>query len=231
MTAAPAVVAEHVSKTYRRGRIDVRALSDVSLTIRDGEFVAVTGPSGAGKSTLLHLIAGLDRPTSGTIHVRGQCLSVMDDDAATEFRRQHIGVIYQTFRFLPDLTIEENVGIPLVLDGRRADEVAARVAHALERLGLSERRGHLPAEVSGGELQRAAIARALVAEPAVILADEPTGNLDSYTGEQLLLDLRRAVDDLGRTVVIITHDPKAAAHADRIERLADGVLLPRRDGA
>jgi putative ABC transport system ATP-binding protein len=151
----------------------------------------------------------------------------MTDDEATEFRRREIGFIYQMFRLLPDLTIAENVGVPLVLDGRPKIEVRERVGSTLDQMGLYERRDHYPMEVSGGELQRAAIARALVIEPAVILADEPTGNLDSYAGERVLLDMRRAVDEIGRTVILITHDMKAAAHADRIEHLLDGALQHR----
>ena len=231
LARAPAIVAEHVSKTYVRGRIEVQALRDVSLSIADGEFVAVMGPSGSGKSTLLHLFGGLDTPTEGDIYVKGQRVSAMSDDEATEFRRRHIGFIYQTFRFLPDLTIEENVGVPLILDSRPETEVRERVARALEHIGLYHRRHHLSTEISTGELQRAAIARALVADPAVLLADEPTGNLDSYAGERVLLDMRRAADDLGRTVVLVTHDPKAAAYADRIERLFDGAFRPTHPGA
>jgi len=228
LPAAPALLTEHVSKTYVRGRIEIQALRDVSLSVAEGEFVAVMGPSGSGKSTLLHLLGALDTPTRGDIYVKGQRISAMSDDESTEFRRQHIGFIYQTFRFLPDLTIEENVGIPLVLDWRTEAEVRDRVARALEHVGLYHRHHHLPTEISTGELQRAAIARALVADPAVLLADEPTGNLDSYAGERVLLDMRRAADELGRTVVLVTHDPKAAAYADRIERLLDGSFQPAR---
>ena len=222
--AHPAVATEHVCKTYRRGRIDVNALVDVSLVVPAGEFLAIMGPSGSGKSTLLNMIAGLDVPTSGRIDVAGTCLSTLNDDQMTEFRRRKIGYIHQRFMFLPDLTIEENVGIPLVLDGRNRGDVQAEVERVLVHVGLADRRAHLPTEVSGGELQRAAIARALVARPAVLLADEPTGNLDSYAGERVLLDMRRTVDELHRTILLVTHDPKAAAYADRIERLVDGAL-------
>jgi putative ABC transport system ATP-binding protein len=213
---------DRVSKIYASGRLELTALAEASLRIADGEFVAVMGPSGSGKSTLLHLIAGLDVPTRGTVHVRGECISAMSDDEATAFRRQHIGFIYQRFNFLPDLTVEENVGLPLILDGCDAAEVQRRVADALAQVDLSDRCEHVPSEISGGELQRAAIARALVAQPAVLLADEPTGNLDSAAGERVLLDMRRAVDELGRTIVLVTHDARAAAYADRIERLLDG---------
>jgi putative ABC transport system ATP-binding protein len=218
----PAVSADHVSKVYSTGRVEVWALRDASLSVAQGEFVAVMGPSGSGKTTLLNLIAGLDVPTSGTVHVQGQCVSTMNDDAVSSFRRRHVGFIYQSFNFFPDLTIEENVGVPLMLDGCGLSELRERVGEALRQLGLYERRTHLPAEISGGELQRAAIARALVAKPGVLLADEPTGNLDSLSGERVLIDMRRAVDEMGQTVVLVTHDAKAAAYADRTERLLDG---------
>ena len=219
-----AVQIEHVSKTYHRGRVPVRALVDASLTVSDGEFVAVMGPSGAGKSSLLNLIAGLDVPTSGTVKVRGRDVSSMSDDEATAFRRRHIGFIYQSFNLFPDLTLEDNVSVPLVLDGERQLDLRERVAEALEEIGLYDRRHHVPAELSGGELQRAAIVRALLAKPAILLADEPTGNLDSATGERVMLDMRNAANEHRRTVILVTHDAKAAAYADRIARLRDGTF-------
>jgi len=182
------------------------------------------GPSGSGKSTLLNVIAGLDVPTSGTIHVRGACISTMTDDEATAFRRRHIGMIYQHFNLFPDLTLEENVAVPLMLEGRSGAEVDALVRQALERVGLGARRDHLPTEVSGGEAQRAAIARALVNEPGLVLADEPTGNLDSATGLRVLEHLRRVVDEERRTILLVTHDPVAAGYAHRIARLRDGAF-------
>jgi ABC-type lipoprotein export system ATPase subunit len=218
----PAVAVDNVAKAYRTGRLEVWALRGASLSVAPGEFVAVMGPSGSGKSTLLTLIAGLDVPTNGTVHVHGQCVSALSDDALAAFRRRHIGFIFQAFNFFPDLTIEENVGVPLMLDGCAPSELRQRVVEALQQLDLYERRSHLPAEVSGGELQRAAIARALVAAPAVLLADEPTGNLDSAAGERVMIDIRRTVDEMGRSVILVTHDAKAAAYADRIERLLDG---------
>jgi putative ABC transport system ATP-binding protein len=217
-------VVDRVSKTYRRGRVEIRALVDTSLTVFEGEFVAVMGPSGSGKSTLLRLIAGLSAPTQGTIDVRGRRVSAMGDDEATIFRRQHIGVIYQTFNVFPDLTLAENVSVPLLLEGCGEKEAREKVERMLDVLGLSGRGDHLPDEVSGGELQRAAIARALVAEPAILLADEPTGNLDSVTGDGVMIDIRRAVDDLKRTVILVTHDARAAAYADKIVRLRDGTF-------
>jgi len=222
LAADAAIVVDRVTKVFRLGEVEVRALSDASLTVSDGEFVAIKGPSGSGKSTLLSLIAGLDLPTSGTIDVRGRRVSSMSDDQATVFRRRHIGFVFQSFNFLPDLTIEENVGAPLMLDGCNAIDLGLRVKQALAQVGLLDRRAHLPSTVSGGELQRAAIARALVAEPAVLLADEPTGNLDSAASERLMLDMRRAVDELGRTILLVTHDPIAAAYADRTVELLDG---------
>jgi putative ABC transport system ATP-binding protein len=220
----PVVRAEHVHKTHYRGRIAVHALVDASLAVADGEFVAIMGPSGSGKSTLLNLIAGLDVPTGGTIHVRDHCMSAMTDDEATAFRCRHIGIVYQDFNLFPDLTIDENVSVPLLLAGRGRREIRERVAAVLDHVGIGDRARHFPTEVSGGELQRAAIARALVAEPAIMLADEPTGNLDSATAERILVEIRRAVDEQRRTVLMVTHDPRAAAYADRIARLRDGAF-------
>jgi putative ABC transport system ATP-binding protein len=223
-TPSSALVIDHVSKAYVHGRVEIRALASASLEVADGEFVAIMGPSGSGKSTLLSLIAGLDVPTSGAIYVRGACISSMTDNAATTFRRRHIGMIYQYFNLFPDLTIEENVAVPLMLEGRRSSDVTERVRRALDLVGLDARRDHLPTEVSGGEVQRAAIARALVTEPAIILADEPTGNLDSATGTRILADMRRAVDEERRTIILVTHDPIAAGYADRTARLRDGAF-------
>jgi putative ABC transport system ATP-binding protein len=222
--STPAIVVDRVSKVFVQGDSEVRALAEASLSVADGEFVAVMGPSGSGKSTLLGLIAGLDVPSTGTIHVHGQCVSSMNDDQATIFRRRNIGFIYQHFNFLGDLTIEENIAAPLMLDGQRANEIKERVEEVLGLLDLTKRRNHLPGMVSGGELQRAAIARALVVEPAVLLADEPTGNLDSAASERVLLDMRRAVDDLGRTIVLVTHNQLAAAYGDRKIELLDGAV-------
>ena len=219
-----ALLIDQVTKTYQHGRVEIRALIGASLRVGEGEFVAVMGPSGSGKSTLLGLIAGLDVPTSGSIHVRGSCISSMTDDDATAFRRRHIGIVYQRFNLFPDLTIEENVAVPLMLEGRGGDDVTERVRRALARVGLEGRRDHLPTEVSGGEVQRAAIARALVTDPAIVLADEPTGNLDSATGTRILADMRRAADEQGQTIVLVTHDPLAAGHAHRIAHLRDGAF-------
>jgi len=220
----PAVVVDQLSKTYLTGRIEVHALTRASLTVQRGELVAVMGPSGSGKSTLLHLIAGLDVPTGGSIHVGGHCVSLMPDDEATAFRRRHVGFVYQSFDLLPDLTIEENVGVPLMLDGRSQGEIDGRVTELLVQVRLDHRRRHYPSEVSGGEQQRAAIARALIAAPAVLLADEPTGNLDSASGARVLDDIRHAVAGTARAAILVTHDPHAAASADRVEHLVDGTF-------
>ncbi len=217
-----AVVVDGLSKTFSRGDTLVIALDGASLSVGEGEFVAVMGPSGSGKSTLLSLIAGLDTPTSGSVSVCGRCISTMSDDEVTVFRRRNIGVVYQNFNLLGDLTIEENVGAPLMLDGLGGMELQRRVSEVLEQLDLLERRTHLPGAVSGGESQRAAIARALVVEPAILLADEPTGNLDSAASERVLLDMRRAVDDLQRSILMVTHNQLAAAYADRTVELLDG---------
>ncbi len=222
--STPALVIDRVSKSYLHGRVEIPALTHASLTVADGEFVAIMGPSGAGKSTLLGLIAGLEVPSSGTIHVHGACISAMTDDDATTFRRRFIGMVYQHFNLFPDLTIEENVAVPLMLEGRSGAEITERVQRALVRVGLDARGNHLPTEVSGGEAQRAAIARALVTDPAIVLADEPTGNLDSATGTRILTDMRRAVDEDRRTIVLVTHDPVAAGYADRTARLRDGAF-------
>jgi putative ABC transport system ATP-binding protein len=220
----PAIVVDAISKRFTHGDVEVRALNAASLTVNDGEFVAVMGPSGSGKSTLLGLIAGLDLPSEGTIHVHGECVTSMSDDQMAVFRRRHIGFVYQHFNLLADLTVEENVGAPLMLDGCKKSERKSRVDEALDQVGLLDRRSHLPATLSGGELQRAAIARALVVKPAILLADEPTGNLDSASSERVLLDMRRAVDDLGRTILMVTHNQLAAAYADRTVELLDGTF-------
>ena len=219
-----AVQADGLVKTYRQGEICVPALRGVSLEVGAGEFVAVMGSSGSGKSTLLHLLGGLDVPEAGSIVIAGRALGAMSDDELTVFRRRHVGVVFQSFNLVPTLTAEENVGLPLRLDGRPLAAVQARVADALRDVGMLHRGRHTPAQLSGGELQRVAVARALVVEPALILADEPTGSLDSRTAEQVLGLLSHAASAMGRTIVMVTHDPRAAAHAHRIVRLVDGLV-------
>ncbi|TMB06194.1 MAG: ABC transporter ATP-binding protein [Deltaproteobacteria bacterium] len=214
-----------VHKVFRQGEAEVRALAGVSLEVAAGEFVAIRGPSGSGKSTLLHLIGGLDVPSAGDIRIDGALLSRLTDDELTVFRRRKIGFVFQFFNLLPTLSAEENVALPLLLDGVRARDARPRALAALEQVGLAHRRRHRPDELSGGEMQRAAVARALVIEPRLILADEPTGNLDTTTGEQILALIRRANAERGCTVVLVTHDPRAATYGTRVITLNDGVVV------
>jgi putative ABC transport system ATP-binding protein len=213
---------DSVTKVFRQGTRAVPALDGVSLHVPRGQFVSVMGPSGSGKSTLLHLIAGLDTPTGGMIAIDGRPISTMSDDEVTLFRRHHLGIVFQFFNLLPTLSTEENVALPLLLDGKRMRDVQPHVDRLLELAGLGQRRHHRPEELSGGEMQRVAIARALVIEPLVLLADEPTGNLDSKTSAEILAWMRATAARLGQTIVMVTHDAAAAAHADRIVTLADG---------
>jgi putative ABC transport system ATP-binding protein len=219
------IAVRDVTKSYRQGQNEVRALDGVTLDIAAGAFVSVMGPSGSGKSTLLHLMGGLDTPTSGEIVVDGTAISGMSDDEITIFRRRRIGFVFQFFNLLPTYTAEENVALPLLLDRHRPRDVSARVEAALEQVGLAHRRKHRPDELSGGEMQRVAIARALVIEPALILADEPTGNLDSHTGEHILALVRDANQRRRCTIVLVTHDARAAAYGDRIVTLEDGRVV------
>ncbi|HLK10284.1 MAG TPA: ABC transporter ATP-binding protein [Candidatus Binatia bacterium] len=213
---------ENVVKSYGRGDTAVRAVAGVSLEVAPGEFVAIVGPSGSGKSTLLHLMAGLDLPDAGDVFVGGQRLAALTDDAVTVLRRRAIGVVFQFFNLLPTLTAEENVALPLVLDGQRLRAARPRARAMLERVGLAHRAGHRPDQLSGGEMQRVAIARALVTEPLVLLADEPTGNLDSHTGEEILALVRATAERHDQAVVMVTHDARAATHARRVVAMRDG---------
>ncbi|MGW0760987.1 ABC transporter ATP-binding protein [Streptomyces sp. NPDC002814] len=214
---APAIALAHVSKTYPGG---VRALDDVSLTVTHGTFLAVMGPSGSGKSTLMHCAAGLDSPTEGSIAIDGHEISGLNETRRTELRRERIGFVFQSYNLVPSLSIADNITLPLRLAGRAPDKewLMALVA----RVGLADRLGHRPAELSGGQQQRAAIVRALVAKPAVVFADEPTGALDLRTAHQVLNLLRELVDELRQTVVMVTHDPAAAAQAHQALVMADG---------
>jgi putative ABC transport system ATP-binding protein len=221
--AEPAVAAAAVTRRYGEGEAAVHALRGVTIDVPDGQFTAVMGPSGSGKSTLMHLLAGLDRPTEGTVHVGGQDITRMPDKALTKLRRRHIGFVFQTFNLLPTLTAQENILLPLSIAGRKPDREA--VDALMARVGLDERRGHRPSELSGGQQQRVAIARALVTRPTVLFADEPTGNLDSASGAAILDLMREAVDIDGQTTVMVTHDPRAAARADRVLYLADGRIV------
>ncbi len=227
VSTAAAVRASALVRRYGEGDAAVDALRGVSLDVPTGRFYAVMGPSGSGKSTLMHLMAGLDRPTSGTVHVAGQEVSSMGDKALTALRREHIGFVFQSFNLLPTLTAEENVTLPQVIAGRKP--AREQVEALLERVGLTERRGHKPAQMSGGQQQRVAIARALLGSPSVLFADEPTGNLDSGSGRDILRLLRDAVDFDGQTTVMVTHDAHAAAMADRVVVLADGRIVAEVD--
>jgi putative ABC transport system ATP-binding protein len=214
-----------VTKTFGHGATEVQALRDVSLAVAAGRFCAVTGPSGSGKSTLLHLVAGLTHPTAGEIHLAGRALSALGEEEWACLRRREIGFVFQFFHLIPYLDAEENVALPLLLDGRSLADVRERTAHALSLVDLAHRRHHRPSELSGGEMQRVAIARALVTRPRVVLADEPTGNLDSNASHGVMRLLRRGADELGVTVLMVTHDPVCASYGDRIVRLVDGRIV------
>jgi putative ABC transport system ATP-binding protein len=218
----PAVAATDVTRRYGAGDSAVDAVRGVSLTIPATEFIAIMGPSGSGKSTLMHLLAGLDVPTDGHVAIAGRDLGTLTDKQLTRLRREHVGFVFQAFNLLPTLSVEENVALPVALGGRKP--AAGRLDSLLEELGLADRRHHRPAELSGGQQQRAAMARALITRPTVLFADEPTGNLDSRTGEEILALLREAVRVHDQTTVIVTHDPRAAATADRVVFLADGEI-------
>jgi putative ABC transport system ATP-binding protein len=226
-TTAAAVSAADVHRRYGEGDAAVDALRGVTLDVPSGRFVAVMGPSGSGKSTLMHLLAGLDRPTSGSVAIGGLDLADLKDDALTKLRRDRVGFIFQSFNLVPTLSTEENVVLPERLAGRKAD--SAWVDSVLDRVGLAERRTHRPAQLSGGQQQRVAVARALVSSPAVLFADEPTGNLDSASGAQILTLMREAVDRDGQTIVMVTHDARAAAIADEVVVLADGQIVRHLD--
>jgi putative ABC transport system ATP-binding protein len=222
-THAPVVTASGVTRRYGEGDTAVDALREVSLDIAQGRLTAVMGPSGSGKSTLMHILAGLDKPTSGEVTVAGVDVTRLDDTELTKLRRDHIGFIFQFFNLLPMLTAAENIALPLKLAGRKPDP--AWLAELIDKVGLGERLTHRPSELSGGQQQRVAVARALVSRPSVMFADEPTGNLDSTTGGEILTLLRDSVDMLGQTTVMVTHDAHAAAIADRVLFLADGDIV------
>jgi putative ABC transport system ATP-binding protein len=217
------VTAHNLHRTYGTGEAAVHALDGVDVSIGEQRFVAVMGPSGSGKSTLMHVLAGLDRPTSGTVEIAGTEVTALDDKALTNLRRDKIGFIFQAFNLLQVLTAEENILLPLSIAGRSPDR--AWVDRLIETVGLGDRLTHRPAELSGGQQQRVAVARALASRPAVVFADEPTGNLDSSSSREVLSLLRRAVDEFGQTVVMVTHDPDAAAVADETIEMADGRVV------
>jgi putative ABC transport system ATP-binding protein len=227
-----AIRAEDLRRHYTMGETLVAALDGVSLEVRAGEFVALLGSSGSGKSTLLNLVAGLDRPTSGNIFVNNRDLGAMRSEDLARHRRETVGMVFQAFNLMPRMTLEENVELPLRLAEVDRTERAARVREALERVGLAARRGHRPSELSGGEQQRAALARALVNRPAILLADEPTGNLDSRNGSEIMQRIRDLNAGLGMTVVLVTHERALAErHAQRTVFLADGKMIPREEAA
>ena len=218
-----AVSARRVTRQYGEGESAVHALRGVSLEVPVGQFTAVMGPSGSGKSTLMHLLAGLDRPSNGRVKIGGEDITEMPDKHLTKLRRRHIGFVFQQFNLLPMLTAEENILLPLSIAGRKPDKAA--VAALIARVGLGDRLGHKPSQLSGGQQQRVAIARALASQPTVLFADEPTGNLDSTSGTEVLQLLREAVELDRQTTVMVTHDPRAAAAADRVLFLADGEIV------
>jgi putative ABC transport system ATP-binding protein len=217
------VKGSHIVRRYGEGDTAVDALRGVSVDIAEGRLTAVMGPSGSGKSTLMHILAGLDKPTSGEVSVAGVDVTALDDTALTKLRRDHIGFIFQFFNLLPMLTAAENIVLPLKLAGGKPDP--AWLTELIDKVGLGDRLSHRPAELSGGQQQRVAVARALVSRPSVMFADEPTGNLDSTTGAEILALLRDSVDTLGQTTVMVTHDAHAAAIADRVLFLADGQIV------
>lgn len=217
--------AKSIRKQYQLGQVSVDALAGVDFAVNQGEFVAIMGPSGSGKSTLLQLLGGLDQPTDGEITLAGKRLSKLNDDAITLVRRRNVGFIFQSYNLVPTLTAEENIALPLMIDGKKLEEHQDRIDELLRVVDMTDRRDHKPDELSGGQQQRVAIARAFVTNPSIVLADEPTGNLDSKNGEEILKLLRRSCDTLGQTIIMVTHDPKAASYADRIVFLKDGSVF------
>jgi putative ABC transport system ATP-binding protein len=221
--ANAAVEARGLTRVYGEGETAVEALRDVDLDVRSGELVAVMGPSGSGKSTLMHILAGLDKPTSGTVKIAGTEITQLDDSKLTLLRRQHIGFVFQFFNLLPMLDAEENIVLPLSIAGKKPDR--AWLDGLISQMGLDDRRHHRPSELSGGQQQRVAIARSLVTRPTILFADEPTGNLDSKTSGEILELMRASTDAYGQTTVMVTHEARAAAIADRILFLADGQIV------
>jgi putative ABC transport system ATP-binding protein len=224
-TSIPVVETERLAKVYGKGPAAVKALDGVTLCVLPGEFVAVMGPSGCGKSTLLHLIGGLDLPTFGRVILDGQDLAGLDDARLTELRRRKIGFVFQFFNLIPVLDALENAALPMILDGTKQAEARSRAAEWLQRVGLPDRKGHRPDQLSGGEQQRVAVARALATEPALVLADEPSGSLDSRAGDETAMLLRQISNQWGCTILMVTHNPGIAAYADRIVFLKDGKIV------
>jgi putative ABC transport system ATP-binding protein len=223
MADTPIVSARDVTRRYGHGDAAVDALRGITLDFPAGAYTAIMGPSGSGKSTLMHILAGLDRPTSGTVLIDGQDITAMDDGELTKLRRDQVGFVFQFFNLVPVLNAEENMLLPLSIAGRKPER--AWVEQLMDAVGIADRATHRPSELSGGQQQRVAVARAMVARPAVVFADEPTGNLDSKTSDEVLGLLRRAVDEFGQTVVMVTHDAHAASFADRLVVLGDGLVV------
>lgn len=226
--APPAAAAYKLAKTYGKGETVVHALREVSVEFATGEFTAIMGPSGSGKSTLMHCLAGLDTASSGNVQIGPIPLNGLNDKQMTKLRRDLVGFVFQSFNLVPTLTARENITLPLDIAGKKVDKEWMQAV--VDRLGLTDRLGHRPSELSGGQVQRVACARALVARPQIIFGDEPTGNLDSRSSAEVLSILRATVDDFGQTVVIVTHDPRAASYADRVIFLADGQIVNDRRG-
>jgi putative ABC transport system ATP-binding protein len=220
---SPIVKAVGLERVYGEGQAEVRALDGVDVEFEKGRFTSIMGPSGSGKSTLMHILAGLDKPTAGTVDIEGTEITRLDDGDLTQLRRDKLGFVFQFFNLLPVLTAEENILLPLSIAKKKPDQ--GWVDQVIDRVGLNDRRDHRPSELSGGQQQRVAVARALVTKPAVLFADEPTGNLDSKASEDVLTLLRGAVDEVGQTVIMVTHEPDAAAHGDRLIALRDGKLV------
>ncbi len=214
---------ENLCKTYGKGKNEVKALDNISFSVNKGEFIAIIGPSGSGKSTLLHLLGGVDKPTSGKVFMNDQDVYVQNDEQLAIFRRRQVGLIYQFYNLIPILNVVENITLPLKLDGRKVNK--ERVNELLELLGLAERRKHLPSQLSGGQQQRVSIGRALINAPALVLADEPTGNLDSKSSQEIIGLLKHSNKKYGQTLIVITHDENIALQADRIIRIADGQIV------
>jgi len=219
------LIASDLKKEYQLGEHVVEALKGIDFVVEPGEFVAIMGPSGSGKSTLLHLLGGLDQPTRGEIELAGENLSLLGEKEVTLVRRHNVGFVFQFYNLLPTLSAEENIMLPILIDGQDANEYQADLTTILDLVGLTARRQHKPDQMSGGEQQRVSLARALITRPAIVLADEPTGNLDSKTGTSIMQLLRRSCDELGQTIVVVTHDQRAAAFADRIIFLQDGEMV------
>ena len=230
-TAPPLIRIRDLSKAYQRGGQEIPVLVHIQLDVAAGDFVALMGPSGSGKSTLLNLIAGIDQPSSGTIEIGGIDIATLSDGQLADWRAANVGFIFQFYNLMPVLTAFENVELPLLLTGLSARERRERVTQVLALVSLSDREDHYPNELSGGQQQRVAIARALVTDPALIVADEPTGDLDRHTAEDVLTLLEQLVTDLGKTIVMVTHDPKAASRARRVVELEKGVLVDAAQGA